>query len=158
MKTDIGISEQNKKAVSEILSKLLADEYILYTKTRNYHWNVVGPHFNDLHKFFEGQYESLDASIDEIAERIRSLGSKTPSTLGEFVKTSRLAEHPGKYPDAQTMVQNLLADHEKVIQYLREDVDACGEKYHDAGTQDFLTGLMEEHEKTAWMIRSVLEK
>lgn len=158
MKTNIGISEQNQKAVSEILSKLLADEYVLYTKTRNYHWNVIGPHFNDLHKFFEGQYESLDASIDEIAERIRSLGSKVPSTLGEFVKTSRLAEHPEKYPDAQTMVQNLLADHEKVIQYLREDVGACDEKYHDAGTQDFLTGLMEEHEKTAWMLRSVLEK
>ncbi len=119
---------------------------------------MVGQHFNDHHKFFEGKYESIDDSIDEIAERIRSLGAKSPATLSEFVKNSRLSEHPGKHPDAQTMIENLLADHEKVIQYLREDVDACGAKYHDAGTQDFLTGLMEEHEKTAWMLRSVLEK
>jgi hypothetical protein len=94
-------------------------------------------------KFFVGQYESLDEIIVKIAERIRSLGGKTPATLSEFAKSPRLEERPGKYPEAGTMVSNLLADHEKMIQNLRMDVDACGEKYHDAGIlQDFLTGLM----------------
>ncbi len=153
---NIGISEQDRKGVIGILDNLLADEYVLYTKTRNYHWNVVGPHFNNYHKMFEGQYAGLSDDIDEIAERIRSLGSKTSATLEEFAKESRLEEHPGKYPEAKSMVQNLISDHEKIIQRIRQDIDTCG-KYNDVGTQDFLTGLMEKHEKTSWMLRSVLE-
>ncbi|MCE9652874.1 MAG: DNA starvation/stationary phase protection protein [Nitrosarchaeum sp.] len=153
---NIGISDQDRKGVVDILAKLLADEYVLYTKTRNYHWNVVGEHFSDYHKMFEGQYDGLSADIDEIAERIRSLGSKTSATLEEFAKNSRLEEHPGKYPEAKSMIQNLVSDHEKIIQSIRLDIDGCG-KYNDVGTQDFLTGLMEKHEKTSWMLRSVLE-
>ena len=154
---NIGIADKNRQTVIGLLSKLLADEYVLYTKTRNYHWNVVGPNFNDLHKFFESQYDVIDADIDEIAERIRALGGKTVATLAEFVKNSRITEHPGEYPSADKMVSNLVTDHEGVVQTLRADVSTC-EDNNDAGTADFLTGLMEKHEKTAWMLRSVLEK
>lgn len=154
---NIGIADQNRQAVIGLLTKLLADEYVLYTKTRNYHWNVVGSHFNDYHKLFESQYDSIDEDIDEIAERIRSLGGKTPATLSEFVKNSGLKEHPGEFPSSDKMVSDLVADHERVIQTLREDITAS-ENNNDAGTADFLTGLMESHEKTAWMLRSVLEK
>ncbi len=154
---NIGISDNDRQGVAGILSKLLADEYVLYTKTRNYHWNVVGLHFNDLHKFFEEQYNQLSDDVDEIAERIRSLGGKTPATLSEFGKNSRLDEHPGKYPDSKTMVSNLVVDHETIIKNLRTDLETCDTKYHDIGTNDFLTGLMEKHEKTAWMLRSILE-
>jgi starvation-inducible DNA-binding protein len=136
----------------------LADQYVLYTKTRNYHWNVTGMQFNDLHKFFESQYTAIDASIDAVAERIRALGGMTTATLAEFSKNSRLKEHPAKYPDAKVMISNLLADHEATIRNLRKDIDACDKKHHDTGTADFLTGLMEDHEKMAWMLRAFLEK
>lgn len=154
---NIGISEGDRDQVVKVLTRLLADEYVLYTKAKNYHWNVVGPHFSDYHKLFSDQYEALDEDIDEIAERIRSLGAMTPATLAEFGKNARLSEHPGTFPDAQTMISNLLADNEAVIHTLRADVDLCT-KHNDVGTADFLTGLLEKHEKTAWMLRSTLEK
>src|SRR5713226_7738450 len=153
---NIGLSEEDRKGVTAILSKLLADEYLLFTKTRNYHWNVVGPHFHDLHKFFESQYEEIDGKIDEIAERIRSLGGNTMSTMAEFIQHTRLEENPGEYSDARTMVSKLLSDHESVIRSLRGDVTVCFDKYHDIGTQDFLTGLIEDHEKMAWMLRATI--
>ena len=153
----IGISEQDREAVIDILTKALADEYVLYTKTRNYHWNVVGPHFNDLHKFFEGQYDQTAEDIDEIAERVRALGGKTVSTITEFMQHTRLSEHPGKYPDSKTMVANRVADHETIIQNLREDIKSCNQ-HNDVGTEDFLTGMLEKHEKTAWMLRSIVEE
>lgn len=156
MDLNIGISSQNRKAVIEILKKLLSDEYVLYTKTRNYHWNVTGPQFNDLHKFFEGQYEEIDIIIDDVAERIRELGSKSIATLAEFTKNARLKEEPNTYPVAKTMLHNLLNDQDSVIRTLRKDLEACT-KYQDAGTADFLTGLMEQHEKMTWMLRSFLE-
>ena len=146
---NIGLSEEDQKGVTGILSKLLADEYLLFTKTRNYHWNVVGSHFHDLHKFFESQYEEIDGKIDEIAERIRSLGGNTMATLTEFVQHTRLKENPGEYTDSRTMVSKLLSDHESIIRSLRGDVTVCFDKYHDIGTQDFLTGLIEDHEKMA---------
>lgn len=152
-KTDIGIQESDRKSVVQILNALLADEYVLYTKTRNYHWNVTGPQFNELHKFFQAQYEELDTSIDEIAERTRALGDKSVATLAEFVKNARLKENPGDYPSAQAMLVNLLADHEAVIRTLRAGAEEA-EKHNDMGTNDFLIGLMEKHEKTAWMLRS----
>jgi len=156
MEPNIGITSQNRKAVIEILKKLLSDEYILYTKTRNYHWNVTGPQFNDLHKFFEGQYEEIDIIIDDVAERIRELGGKSIATLVEFTKNARLKEEPNTYPDAKTMLNNLLDDQDSVIRTLRKDLEACI-KYQDAGTADFLTGLMEQHEKMAWMLRAFVE-
>ncbi len=156
MKPNIGITEQNLEAVVKILSTLLADEYVLYTKARNYHWNVVGMQFNDLHKFFQSLYEELNEYIDDIAERIRALGGKSVATLKEFLELTRLKEHPGEYPDAKTMIANLLNDYETIIRNLRNDIIAVGEKYQDVGTADFLTELMEKHEKTAWMLRSFL--
>jgi starvation-inducible DNA-binding protein len=130
---------------------------LLYTKTRNYHWNVVGPQFNDLHKFFEAQYEELDDIVDETAERARALGGNALGTLTEFAQRSRLKEQPGKYPDAKGMLAALLADHETVIRNLRTDADATLDKHGDAGTNDFLVGLMEKHEKMAWMLRAFQE-
>ena len=157
MKPNIGIPDSNRDGVVSLLAPLLADEYVLYTKTRNYHWNVVGPQFNDLHKFFEAQYEALDGFVDEVAERIRQLGAKSPGTLAEFIKAMRLKEHPGQHPDAKGMLSALLADHEAVIQTLRGDLATAMDKFSDAGTSDFLTGLMEKHEKMAWMLRAFVE-
>jgi starvation-inducible DNA-binding protein len=158
MTLSIGISESNRDSIVKILNALLADEYVLYTKTRNYHWNVVGPQFNDLHKFFEGQYEALNEVVDDVAERARSLGGKAFGTLVEFSQHTRLKEQPGKQPPALTMVANLQADHEAMVRTLRADLAAVMEKHNDAGTSDFLTGLMEKHEKMAWMLRSYNEK
>ncbi|MCH9659261.1 DNA starvation/stationary phase protection protein [archaeon] len=155
---NMGITEQNRQSVVGILENLLADDYVLYTKTKNYHWNVTGPHFNEYHETFEEQYDGLSDDVDEIAERIRSLGFKASSTLSEFQKNSQLKECPGEYPDANTMVSNLLEDHEKIIQTIREKIPEISGKYGDVGTEDFLVGLMEKHEKTAWMLRSILEK
>lgn len=155
---NIGIADKNRKAVVGILSRLLADEYVLYTKTRNYHWNVKGPNFSELHKFFESQYEELDEIIDETAERARSLGGDSLGTLKEFLSHTRLKESPGHYPEAKKMIASLLADHEAVIRQLREDLEACAETYQDMGTSDYLTGLMERHEKMAWMLRSFSQR
>lgn len=156
MEPNIGISADNTKNIIDILNRLLANEYILYTKTRNYHWNVTGMQFNDLHKFFESEYGELDGIIDEVAERCRTLGGKTVATLSEFIGNSKVKEQPDTYPEAQTMLRNLLIDHEIIIQALRQDLETCV-KLGDAGTSDFLTGLMEQHEKMAWMIRAFLE-
>jgi starvation-inducible DNA-binding protein len=157
MHPNIGLSDKQREGVVGILNTLLADEYLLYTKTRNYHWNVVGPQFNDLHKFFEAQYNALSEIVDDVAERSRSLGGSALGTMTEFLKFTRLKEESGYYPEARNMIANLLADHEALICHLRVDLETCAEAYHDAGTNDFLTGLMEQHEKMAWMLRAFLE-
>ena len=157
MSPNIGLSAEQREGVVAILNALLADEYLLYTKTRNYHWNVVGPQFNDLHKFFEAQYNELNEIVDDVAERSRALGGHALGTMAEFLKYTRLEEQTGHYPDARDMLANLLADHEALIGHLRGDLEICIEQYHDAGTNDFLTGLMEQHEKMAWMLRAFLE-
>jgi starvation-inducible DNA-binding protein len=157
MSMNIGLSEEQREGVVAILNTLLADEYLLYTKTRNYHWNVVGPQFNDLHKFFEAQYNALNEIVDNVAERARALGGNALGTMAEFLSHTRLTEQTSHYPDARDMIANLLADHEALICHLRVDLETCVEKYHDAGTNDFLIGLMEQHEKMAWMLRAFLE-
>src|SRR5437660_12075699 len=119
MQTNTGLTTPQRSGAAALLGTLLADEYILYTKTRNYHWNVTGPHFHDLHKFFEAQYEDLDGKIDEIAEFIRSLGEAAPASLAEFLKTSRLKEPTGPLA-APAMIQDLLGDHEAVSRQLRQ--------------------------------------
>ncbi len=158
MKTNIGISNQNRDAITKILNTLLADEYLLYTKTRNYHWNVTGPQFNDLHKFFEAQYTELNIVVDDIAERVRALGNVSFGSMAEFLESTRLKETAGKTIGGKAMLNNLLSDHEAVIVELRKDLAACQDKFQDAGTADFLTGLMEQHEKMAWMLRAFLEQ
>ncbi len=155
-KINIGISQESIGKIVDLLNADLSDEYVLLTKTKNYHWNVVDPRFNDLHKFLDEQYEKLSEVVDDIAERIRSIGGKSKSTLKEFLEQTRLSEHPNEYPSANEMLENLLLDHESIIRQLRKDLETC-EQLGDMGTNDFLTGLMEEHEKMAWMLRSFLE-
>jgi starvation-inducible DNA-binding protein len=157
MKPNIDIADKDRDGVVKLLTGILADEYLLYTKTRNYHWNVLGLQFNDLHTFFESQYEELNDIVDDVAERARTLGGKAIGILEEFLKHTRLKEEPGSYPDAPGMLANLLADHESVIRQLRKDLEVCAEQYKDMGTNDFLTGLMEKHEKMAWMLRAFLK-
>jgi starvation-inducible DNA-binding protein len=157
MTSNTGMSAESHAAVVAILNAVLSDEYVLYTKTRNYHWNVVGPQFNDLHKFFEAQYEGLDDVVDEVAERARSLGGHALGTLAEFTRHTRLKERVGESPDARAMLADLLADHETLIRQLRADLEEAMDTHRDAGTSDFLTGLMEKHEKMAWMLRAFLE-
>ena len=157
-KANIGLTDQQRAGVAEILDRTLSDLFVLYTKTRNYHWNVVGEHFRDLHKLLEEQYEELEEAIDLVAERSRKLGMPALGTLKEYLQHASLKEQPGDHPDAFTMLSNLCGDHEAVIQALRKDADDCDEKYHDMGTNDFLIGLMQEHEKMAWMLRSYLEE
>jgi starvation-inducible DNA-binding protein len=156
MKPNIGISNKHLKSTTAMLSALLASEMTLYIKTRKSHWNVTGESFMELHKLFEGQYRELEEAVDAIAERIGKLGEKTIGTMAEFSKLSAIKEHPGEYLSPKDMIRELLADHESAIIHLRKDVDECAEKTKDAGTADFLTGLMESHETTAWVLRRYL--
>jgi starvation-inducible DNA-binding protein len=157
MHPNIGLLDEQREGVVAILNTLLADEYLLYTKTRNYHWNVVGPQFNDLHKFFEAQYNELNEIVDDVAERSRALGGSAFGTMIEFLKATRLKEESGCYPEARHIIANLLADHVALICHLRIDLETCTEQYHDAGTNDFLTGLMKQHEKMARILPAFLE-
>ncbi len=155
MNTNIGLKESSRAKVLAVLDRLLADEYLLYTKTRSFHWNVTGLQFNDLHKFFEAQYELLDGFVDDTAERSRALGGRALGSMREFLKAARLRESSGRAPKAPAMLAELLRDHEAVIRSLRAGVDEAA-RLGDQGTADFLTGLMEEHEKAAWMLRAFL--
>ena len=153
MKPDIGLSEKNIKGITGILTNVLSDAMLLYSKTRKFHWNVKGESFMELHKLFESQYKQLEEAIDEIAERINKLGSPVIGTFKEFSENTSLKESPGKYPAKEGMLKELLDDHESVIKALRKFIDDCDKKYHDAGTTDFLTGLIKEHETIAWTLR-----
>ncbi|HTM06080.1 MAG TPA: DNA starvation/stationary phase protection protein [Patescibacteria group bacterium] len=153
----IGISQENRTQMANALQKLLADEYLLYTKTLNFHWNVEGKHFGPLHALFNEQYEKLLSIIDNIAERIRAIGSFTHATMKGFLSLSTLAEKTGDFPDDITMLSLLLADHEAVIQTIRGTNDLAT-KLNDAGSNNFLSGLLEIHEKIAWMLRAHLNK
>lgn len=156
-KIDIGIKEDNRQAVIDLLQPVLSNLSVIYAKTRNYHWNLTGPRFHTMHLFLEEQYKALGEASDEVAERIRSLGGFSVGTLREFIDKSVLKEEPGVRPPVDVMLENLLADHETIIKGLREDIDKCDDDYEDTGTADFLTGLMEDHEKLAWMLRAHLE-
>ena len=157
MKPNIGIAEANTQAVALELSKVLSDEYVLLTKTRNAHWNVEGADFFSVHKFYETQIEKIDGFIDMVAERIRSLGHYAPATLKLYLELTRLTEMRRENNDSHGHVRELLADHETIIIKLRENIRALSKDFHDAGSGDFITGLMEEHEKMAWLLRSNLE-
>jgi starvation-inducible DNA-binding protein len=155
---DIGLSKEAHRRVIEILNMTLCDENILYIKTKNYHWNVIGPNFSERHAFFREQYEALDTMIDEIAERIRDLNGKSLGTYSEYLEHGRLKEFPSDYPDDRTMISNLLADHEQIIRNLRKDADRCEDEYHDMGTNDFILEAIQKHEKMAWMLRAHMDK
>lgn len=156
MKPQIGISEKNLSVSIEMLSTILADEMLLYVKTRKFHWNVSGESFMELHKLFQNQYSELEETIDLIAERIGKLGGKSIGTMHEFVNLSRLKESPEKYPNQKEMLKELLGDYETLIIEIRKDIETSNEKNKDAGTVDFLIGVMEQHESTAWILRRYL--
>lgn len=156
MEPNIGISKENLSAVAHALNKLLADEYVLYTKTRNAHWNVEGPDFHSKHLFFEGQYQELDEIMDSVAERIRSLGHYAPATLKSFLDLTHLSEVLHSKNDGTGFITELLSDHESLIIHLRENINIFANDLKDLGTSDYVTGLMETHEKMAWMLRSHL--
>jgi starvation-inducible DNA-binding protein len=157
MKTNIGITDNNSHMVANELSKLLADEYILFTKTRNAHWNIEGADFYDKHKFFEVQFEQLDVFIDSVAERIRSIGHYAPATLASFLRLTQLTEMNREKNDSEGFITELLEDHESIIIKLRENIHRFVNEYQDFGSGDFITGLMEEHEKMAWFLRAHLQ-
>lgn len=156
MKPSLGISEKQNTKTVRLLSILLADQMTLYVKTRKFHWNVTGESFMELHKLFQTQYSELEISIDLIAERINQLGNATIGTMKEFSAQTRLKELPGKYPSSKEMIKELLMDHESIIKFLRKDIDESDSKSCDAGTVDILTGLMQEHESNAWILRRYL--
>jgi starvation-inducible DNA-binding protein len=158
METHIGISNTHRQEVANELSKLLADEFMLYTITRNAHWNMEGLDFFDKHTFFEIQFKQLDTFIDTIAERIRSLGHYAPATLDAFLNLTQISEMSRDKNDSHRFIKELLADHEQVILNLRLNIPKFTGELEDAGTADFITNIMAAHEKMAWMLRSHLEE
>lgn len=157
MKTSIGIKAENRAKVAEILIKTLADEFVLSMKTRKAHWNVESADFYSKHLFFESQYQQLDEMIDEMAERIRMLGHYAPATLREYLALTHLSESHLESNDSLTYIKELLSDHDSIIVHLRENIENFAVEFHDAGTSDYITGLLETHEKMAWMLRSHLK-
>ncbi|MEM9803743.1 MAG: Dps family protein [Cyanobacteria bacterium P01_D01_bin.56] len=154
---NIGLSEEQRQGVVNLLNQDLSDAYLLVIKTKKYHWDVVGPQFRTLHQLWEEHYEAISENIDAYAERVRALGGYPVGTAEGFLKHTTLREHPGDLPNASEMVARLVVDHEHVIRNLRDHVSQCAEKYGDEGTADFLTGLMEQHEEMAWMLRSFID-
>ena len=158
MKSSIGIGTKQTEAITEILAPLLADEFVLYLKTRNAHWNVEGPDFHAVHVYFEQLYTELETIIDEVAERIRKLGHYAPATFKEYLALTHLSEKAIGKNDSLSYMKGLLSDHEAVIMYLRGSVEKISTDFeYDFGTEDYLTTLLEYHEKTAWMLRSHLK-
>lgn len=152
---DIGIDEQHRAQIAEGLSRVLADTYTLYLQTHNFHWNVTGPMFNTLHLMFEQQYNELALAVDQIAERIRALGFPAPGTYHDYARLTRVKEVTG-VPSAEEMIGILVKGQEAVVRTARE-VFPIAEKANDEPTADLLTQRMQVHEKTAWMLRSLLE-
>ncbi|NEP17362.1 MAG: DNA starvation/stationary phase protection protein [Leptolyngbya sp. SIO4C1] len=152
---DIGISEQQRKAIADGLSRLLADTYTLYLKTHNFHWNVTGPMFQTLHLMFEEQYNELSVAVDDIAERIRALGFPAPGTYSDYAELSSIQETKG-VPTAEEMIKLLVEGQEAVVRTARSIFSAVDEA-NDEPTADLLTQRMQVHEKTAWMLRSLLQ-
>jgi starvation-inducible DNA-binding protein len=156
MNSTIGIKEDQHTKSAHALTVFLADEFLLYVKTRNAHWNVEGPDFYSIHKFFEDHYRQIESIIDEVAERIRTLGHYAPSTLKIYLELTHLTEKSRGENDSNGLIKDLLGDHESIIIRLRENANSILSDLQDTGTVDFLTGLMTTHEKMAWMLRAHL--
>lgn len=154
MSIDIGIKRKDREAVAEALAKLLADTYSLYLKTHSFHWNVTGPKFNDLHQMFETHYTEMWTAADEIAERIRTLDVISPGSYSQFAALTSIKEESGA-PDADTMLAQLLEGHETLAASARAAFDVADDA-DDEGSADIATQRMQVHEKTAWMLRSML--
>ncbi|MDA6070042.1 DNA starvation/stationary phase protection protein [Flavobacterium sp. AC] len=154
MTPHIGITPENLKKSTSILATILSNEMTLYVKTRKFHWNISGNSFMELHKLFEEQYRILEANIDEVAERISQLGEKTIGTMNEFIENSTLKESPKEYASQKHMLGELLENHEQLVTEFREYVPAFeSDNNNDIGSADFVTGLLQQHEKMAWVLR-----
>jgi starvation-inducible DNA-binding protein len=156
MKVNIGISDANIKKVCTLLNTILADANVFYIKLRKFHWNIKGPDFVEFHELFEEQYNAVAEAIDEVAERITTLGGVAIGTTQEFAKYSQLKEAAGKIPAEMQMLKELVTDHETIIRSLREAIDKCDEDYKDMGSADLLTDLIRDHEKQAWKLRQYI--
>jgi starvation-inducible DNA-binding protein len=162
MKTEIGIKPANTAEVAQSLNRLLADEHVLYIKTRKAHWNVEGPDFLTIHRFFEEQYKQLEQIIDDVAERIRTIGHYTEATIAGFLMETHLTEETREKNNSAGFISSLLTDHETIIIHLRENIGRYDEEWKDIGTSDFITSffitsLLKTHEKMAWMLRAHLK-
>ncbi|MGA3120700.1 MAG: Dps family protein [Polyangiaceae bacterium] len=155
MEINIGIDTKNREQIAGALSKVLADTYTLYLKTHNFHWNVKGPMFQTLHLMFEQQYNELWLAVDAVAERIRALGFPAPGTYTQFVALSSIKEDDG-VPRAEDMIRRLVVGHETTARTARNAFKQA-EEFNDQSTCDLLTQRMQTHEKTAWMLRSLVE-
>jgi starvation-inducible DNA-binding protein len=156
MKANIGINEQLAQLAATRVNQILADEYVLYTKVRNCHWNIEGSNFMEMHKFYEDVYNAIDEKIDEIAERVRMSGHYAEGLLKDFLSLTNLLEE--EYSNNQKQqLENLLSDHETLIRNLRNDVNTFTNEYKDLGNAEFLMALMKLHENYAWFIRSYLK-
>ena len=156
MKINIGLSETVRHKIAEGLAKILADSYTLYLKTHNFHWNVTGPMFSTLHELFDKQYKELAMAVDEIAERIRALGFPAPASYKQFAELTSIKEET-QVPSAKEMIKQLVEGHECVIRTIRELFPTLSDN-RDEASIDLLTGRLDTHEKTAWMLRSILEE
>lgn len=149
-----GISNSNSKKVAEDLNQLLADEFVLYTKTLKFHWNIEGNNFHALHLFLEEQYQQLQIIIDSVAERVRKIGHFASGSMKEFLNNASLKEHQADAKVLESMIGELVNDHEALIRKTRTLIDDFDQKYDDKGSADFVTGIMKEHEKMGWMLRA----
>jgi len=154
---NIGLSEDTRASVAEIMNHLLANESVIYTKTRNFHWNVTGPLFYSLHNLLEEQYDQIAKSIDEVAERARQMGFRAIGSMREFLDLASIDESKEQNLSDTQMVAELVKDHEAIVQQMRKNIDKLEDELHDVGTADFVTGLMQMHEEMAWMLRSLLK-
>ena len=155
MAIDIGISQEDRKSIADGLSRLLADTYVLYLKTHNFHWNVTGPSFRTLHLMFEEQYNELALAVDSIAERIRALGFPAPGTYAQYLRLASIKETEG-VPSSDEMIKYLVEGQEAVVRTARS-LFPLTDKVSDEPTADLLTQRMQVHEKTAWMLRVLLD-
>ena len=151
---NIGLSNNNSKKVADQLNQVLSDEFVLYTKTLKFHWNIEGRDFHALHVFLEEQYQQLQMTIDAVAERIRKVGHFAFGSMKEFLANTSLKEHTSDERVSEGMLAELVADHEALIRKCRELIGDFEDKYDDKGSADFITGIMKDHEKMAWMLRS----
>jgi starvation-inducible DNA-binding protein len=155
IKPNDGLNEEQREAMIGLLKTALADQHVLYMKMRHYHWNITGPQFQPLHAMIEDQYDDISEAIDDTAERIRQYGEFAPGTMKEMLELARLVEDES-VPTAREMVANLVADHESVIRALREDIEIADD-YDDVAVEDYFTGLLQDHQKMAWLLRAHLE-
>lgn len=157
-KPNIGISDKNRETIADQLSKILADEFVLYSKTLNAHWNIEGSDFHAVHLYLETLYNEQQKIVDTVAEKIRTVGHYAPAQLKKYLQLTHLTEESFEKNDSQTFFSELLEDHESIIVFLRENIKPMAEKLKAEGISDYITGLMEYHEKTAWMLRSHLSQ